>query len=211
MSYSRLYNLYLALLLLIITAVSIVLLQYNTNTVQELQPGSSKVLRDVKTKTAQLPRFSWLQTPPPPCPAQCTESTKWLFADVSASQMKRLGHVLGSPCQDLCQPVQTSLPELTQPWITERESVPRCGRGQRKRERGRRKNTCSKASKSAKQTGLFFRDPLWGLLSMDEQSAACFGMPLLSTFLRDKARHGETFHRRSSQKSFLCQQCLEIF
>lgn len=61
-------------------------------------------------------------TPPPPlCPAYW--KYKVTVADVSASQMKRFGHVLGSPCQNLCQPAQTSLLELTRPWIRERISL----------------------------------------------------------------------------------------
>lgn len=68
-------------------------------------------------------------------------------ADVSASQMKRFGHVLGSPCQNLCQPAQTSLLELTRPWIRERISLELLAEVSA----GRKEKTCSKVSKRVKQ------------------------------------------------------------
>lgn len=90
-------------------------------------------------------------TPPsPPSPPICPAYWKYevTVADVSASQMKRFGHVLGSPCQNLCQPAQTSLLELTRPWIRERISLEVLAEVSA----GRKEKTCSKVSKRVKQT-----------------------------------------------------------
>lgn len=62
--------------------------------------------------------------------------------------MKRFGHVLGSPCQNLCQPAQTSLLELTRPWIRERISLEVLAEVSA----GSKEKTCSKVSKRVKQT-----------------------------------------------------------